>query len=78
MQRLPERRPRELSECLSKDRHSGKRCALVPNAFVKSVSLSSFRSNSFGIFQTQVLLAMDRSIIIAFAFVMPNSRYLLL
>ncbi|EMI71868.1 hypothetical protein LEP1GSC072_2150 [Leptospira noguchii str. Bonito] len=36
------------SETLS----SGKRCALVSNAFVKSVSLSSFRSNSFGIFQT--------------------------
>ncbi|EPG49931.1 hypothetical protein LEP1GSC049_2933 [Leptospira kirschneri serovar Cynopteri str. 3522 CT] len=45
---------------------------------VESVSLSSFCSNSFGIFQAQVLFSVDRSIIIAFAFafVMPNSRYL--
>ncbi|EKP04536.1 hypothetical protein LEP1GSC018_0245 [Leptospira kirschneri str. 2008720114] len=38
--------------------------------------MSSFCSNSFGIFQAQVLFSVDRSITIAFAFVMPNSRYL--
>ncbi|EMN01765.1 hypothetical protein LEP1GSC035_2638 [Leptospira noguchii str. 2007001578] len=26
---IPKTRPEKLSECLSKDRHSGKRCALV-------------------------------------------------